>query len=147
MRPTVPRAARLVPAAYALFVGLNGHAAPDPPEDSRAARLAPAFHGTVRATYPDGRYQRLWLKPDGHWTGRGRGGSPSAGKWSLKADRLCLHRTRPFPVPMKYCTPLPDDLHVGAAWPAKDLRGRSITLSVHAGGRSGDVQPEHGKTP
>jgi hypothetical protein len=160
MRPT-PRAARLAPAAYALFLGLNSQAAPDAPKSdapkSDAAkaeasadqkhRLEPLFGATVKATYPDGRFQRYQLAPDGSWTGIGRRGGHSAGRWSLKADRLCLRRTRPVPAPIKYCTPLPEDLHIGASWPAKDLGGGPITLSLVKGGRSSPVQDGAGKTP
>ena len=95
--------------------------------------VALAFGNTIKATYPDGRYQRYWLQPDGTWRAIGRRGKASSGKWSQKGDELCLKQTKPFPSPVKYCTPFPATTKVGASWPAKDAGGGKITLSLVKG--------------
>jgi hypothetical protein len=125
------RALRLTPAAYALFLGLNAAAADAPPQAPKS--LAAAFGNTVKATYPDGRFQRYWFQPDGTWRAIGRRGHASSGRWKAHGDEVCLKQTKPIPSPMKYCTTFPSDAHVGSSWPAKDMGGGAITLSVVKG--------------
>lgn len=96
--------------------------------------LALAFGNTVVSTYADGRHQYLWLKADGGWTGIARDGKTLAGEWSLAKDgRVCLRQRHPPTLPFAYCTRLPQSGAVGASWPARDVLGRSITLSLVAG--------------
>ena len=118
----------LISAAAVLLAADAAHAAP------ATGGLAAAFGNTVKATYPDGRFQRYWLQPDGTWRAIGRRGKPSSGKWTQKGDDLCLRQTKPFPAPTKYCTPFPASTKVGASWPAKDAGGGKITLSLVKGG-------------
>ena len=96
--------------------------------------IAAAFGNTVKATYPDGRFQRYWLKADGTWRAIGRRGTASSGKWTQKGETLCLKQAKPFPSPFKYCTAFPSTGAVGASWPAKDAGGGKITLSLVKGG-------------
>ncbi|MBW8813488.1 MAG: hypothetical protein JF588_08690 [Caulobacterales bacterium] len=130
------RALRLTPAAYALFLGLNAAAA-DTPKDAPAKdvpkSLASAFGNTVKATYPDGRFQRYWFQPDGSWRAIGRRGHSSSGHWTAHGDEVCLKQSKPIPSPMKYCTTFPASARVGSSWPAKDMGGGAITLSVVKG--------------
>ena len=104
------------------------------PADAAPQAVSAAFGNTIKATYPDGRFQRYWLQPDGTWRAIGRRGKPSSGKWTQKGDELCLRQTKPFPAPTKYCTPFPATTKVGASWPAKDAGGGKITLSLVKGG-------------
>lgn len=129
------KALRLAPATYALFLGLNAAAAPDaaPTYADVPKSLKSAFGNTVKATYPDGRFQRYWFRPDGSWRAIGRRGRPSSGHWTAHGDRVCLKQSRPIPSPFKYCTTFPADAHVGSSWPAKDMGGGPITLSVLRG--------------
>lgn len=113
-----------------------------PPAVSASAPAAPnltaAFTGTIISTYPDGRMGRLWLRPDGVYAARGRRGDPSFGHWRLVGQRLCLRQSRPLPIPLSYCAPLPS---TGAAsgWSGRAVAGEPITIRV-VPGRSGEPQ-------
>jgi len=107
---------------------------------ARPMRAAPepygvtvAFGNTVKALYADGGYQRLWLKPNGSWEAVGRRGKVSAGRWSLKDNRVCLQQSNPFPVPFLYCTAFPASGGIGAVWTARDWQGAPIRLTVVKG--------------
>jgi hypothetical protein len=104
-----------------------GVAAPDP------HGVAAAFGNTIKAQYPDGRYQRLWLHADGAWEAVGRRGYWSSGKWSLKGDKVCLKQAKPFPAPFKYCTDFPSAGSLGAVWTSRDMSGEPIRLTVVRG--------------
>ena len=96
--------------------------------------FAAAFDNTVKATYPDGRFQRYWFKADGTWRAIGRRGTASSGKWTRKGDKVCLKQAKPFASPFRYCTTFPGDGAPGSSWPAKDAGGGKITLSLMKGG-------------
>ena len=97
------------------------------------ARVAAAFGNTVVSTYPDGRNQLIWLEPDGRWTGLSRTRKALAGKWTVKADKLCMRQQTPPTLPFSYCTAFPPDAHVGAAWMSKDFGGTPIQLKLVRG--------------
>jgi hypothetical protein len=118
----------LISAAAVLLAAGAAHAAP------ATGGLAEAFGNTVKATYPDGRFQRYWFKADGTWRAIGRRGTASSGKWTQAGERVCLKQTKPFAGPFKYCTQFPDGARLGASWPAKDAGGGKITLSLVKGG-------------
>jgi hypothetical protein len=101
--------------------------------DTPPRGVAAAFGNTIRAIYPDGRYQRLWLHADGSWDALGRRGYWSGGKWSLKESKVCLRQTRPFPAPFKYCTDFPEDGGVGVVWTSRSMDGEPIRLTVVKG--------------
>jgi hypothetical protein len=122
--------ARTVLPAYAMFFGLNVQAAEPAPEPKG---VTAAFGNTIKATYPDGKHQRIWLKSDGAWEAIGRRGLASAGKWSVKDGRVCLRQTRPFPAPFRYCTDFPAEGGVGARWTGKDITGTPIDLTLVKG--------------
>lgn len=124
--PRFLRGARVGLAAYAAFAGLNAQAASL--EDLKAA-----FGNTVLALYPDGRSQRIWLKADGTYEAVGRSGRPSAGKWSIRGERVCLKQSRPFWAPISYCTAFPSGGDVGVTWTGRDLKGVPIRLTLVKG--------------
>ena len=129
IRPNVLNVIPLATAACALLAGIGAQAAP--PSEPRG--VAAAFGNTVKALYPDGKHQRIWLKEDGTWEAIGRRGKPSSGKWSMKGDKVCLKQSRPFPAPFSYCTAFPDDGGIGAVWASKDITGQPIRLTVVEG--------------
>ena len=92
-----------------------------------------AFGNTVKAQYSDGKFQRLWFKADGSWEAVGRRGKFSAGRWSLKDDRVCLKQSNPFPAPFRYCTIFPAAGGIGAVWTSRDWQGEPIRLTVVKG--------------
>jgi len=95
------------------------------------ARVATAFGNTVMSVYPDGRSQKIWLTPDGAWTGLSRRGNPLAGKWTEKGDKVCLRQTKPPTLPMSFCQAFPQDPEKGIE--AKDLGGTPIHLKLVKG--------------
>jgi hypothetical protein len=100
---------------------------------AETARLSPVFGNTVKALYPDGKAQRLWFKADGTWEAVGRRGKWSAGKWSVKDDKICLKQSKPFPAPFKYCTAFPANGGPGVVWTSRDMYGEPIRLTVVKG--------------
>ena len=117
----------LIPAAALTLAAsaLTAHAA-DP-----TSRVATAFGNTVLSIYPDGRSQKIWLQPDGTWTGLSRRGHELAGKWTLKGDKVCLRQTHPPTLPFSFCHTFPDDPEIGVD--AKDLTGTPIHLKLVTG--------------
>ncbi|WP_293906464.1 hypothetical protein [Phenylobacterium sp.] len=118
---------RPILAACALLLLTAGGAMAAP------AGIAAAFGNTVKATYPDGRFQRYWFKADHTWHAIGRRGTASSGKWTQNGETVCLKQTKPFPAPLKYCTNFPSTGAVGSSWPSKDAGGGRITLSLVKG--------------
>ena len=89
---------------------------------------------TVKALYPDGRYQWLWFNADGTWEAFGRRGKWSSGKWSQKdASHVCLKQSKPIPIPLGYCTAFPAGSGVGAVWTSKSMEGEPIKVTVVRG--------------
>lgn len=96
--------------------------------------VSAAFGNTVKALYPDGRYQWLWFNADGTWEAFGRRGKWSSGKWSQKdASHVCLKQSKPIPIPFNYCTDFPAGSSVGAVWSSKSLEGEPIRVTVVKG--------------
>src|SRR5688572_22255925 len=117
----------------ALSLSLSLAAAASAAEPARGG-VSAAFGNTVKALYPDGRYQWLWFKADGTWEAFGRRGKWSSGKWALKAgDKVCLKQSRPIPIPLDYCTTFPANGSVGAVWTSKSLEGEPIKVTVVKG--------------
>lgn len=111
--------------AFALAAGQAPQAAwASPPIEA-------AFGNTVVSTFPDGKTQHIWFEADGAYSASGRRGQRSSGRWSLKGAEVCLRQLRPFPAPIVYCTPAPQD--VSAAWTAKALDGRPVRLQLVRG--------------
>jgi hypothetical protein len=113
-------------AACATFAGQEAQAAgPDP--------IAPAYGNTVLATYADGRSQKIWLHPDGRWTGLGRNGARLAGRWQLKGEKVCMRQSMPPTLPIAFCTPFPQHSQPGVQWASHDAAGRPVRLSLQRG--------------
>jgi hypothetical protein len=93
--------------------------------------VATAFGNTVMSIYADGRSQKLWLQPDGTWTGLSRRGNPLAGKWTQKGKKICLRQTHPPTLPLSFCQAFPQDPEKGVD--ARDLAGRAIHLKLVKG--------------
>jgi hypothetical protein len=103
-------------------------------EPARTGGVAAAFGNTVKALYPDGRYQWLWFNPDGTWEAFGRRGKWSSGKWSQKGSgQVCLKQSKPLPIPLNYCTAFPASGGVGAVWASKSMEGEPIKVTVVKG--------------
>ncbi|MBV9509132.1 MAG: hypothetical protein JO303_02475 [Caulobacteraceae bacterium] len=122
-------AAVLITAALA--ASLAAGAAADP-SSADAARVSEAFGNTIISTYPDGRTAELWLKPGGAYSAKGRRGDPSSGRWTVKGSKLCLKQSRPLPMFISYCTPIPDG-GMGHAWSAKAVTGEPIRVQLIKG--------------
>lgn len=123
------RGAVILGAAFALGY-VPGASAAEAPRG-----IAAAFGNTLKATYPDGRFQRYWFGKDGTWRAIGRRGKPSSGKWMLKGEQVCLRQSKPFPSPTRFCTDFPSNGALGSSWQAKDVSGKPVKLSLLAGGR------------
>ena len=95
--------------------------------------VAAAFGNTVKALYPDGKYQWLWFKADGTWEAFGRRGKWSSGKWSEKDAKVCMKQSKPIPIPFKYCTDFPANGGVGAVWSSRSMEGDPIKVTVVRG--------------
>ena len=107
-------------------------AAPPAASDSP---VAVAFGNTIVSTYPDGRFQQIWLQPDGRWTGLSRTRKDLAGTWTVKGDKVCMRQQKPPTLPFSYCTPIPPDARVGVTWSAKDFGGTPIRMKLVDGDR------------
>lgn len=93
--------------------------------------VAATFGNTVLSVYPDGRSQKIWMQPDGNWTGLSRRGTPLAGSWTLKGGKVCLRQSKPPTLPVSFCQPFPADPAKGLD--AKDLLGNPIHLRLVKG--------------
>ena len=95
-------------------------------------RLEAAFSNTIVSTYPDGRIGKLWLEPDGSYSGLGRRGDSSSGRWKVKGERICFRQSRPIPIPFSHCAPMVDG-DVGAVWGGKAVTGEPLAITLVAG--------------
>ncbi|HTI67960.1 MAG TPA: hypothetical protein VL460_10500 [Caulobacteraceae bacterium] len=96
------------------------------------ADLAATFDNTLVSTYADGRSAKLWLDADGRYTGEGRRGDASGGRWSVKGEKLCFKQSRPLPVLFAYCAPMVEG-GVGTIWRTKSVFGEPITVELVRG--------------
>jgi hypothetical protein len=104
------------------------------PTAAETRGVAAAFGNTVKALYPDGRYQWLWFKPDGSWEAFGRRGKWSSGKWSEKdTGKVCMKQSKPIPIPFKFCTDFPANGGVGAVWTSTSMEGDPIKVTLVRG--------------
>jgi hypothetical protein len=93
--------------------------------------IAATFGNTVVSTYSDGRSQKIWISPDGTWSGLSRRGAPLAGKWTLKGEKVCLRQTHPPTLPFSFCQVLPADPATGVD--SRDFSGAPIHLRLVTG--------------
>ena len=128
------RIALIIPTlalAAATCAATATHAADATGKDEGKANVAATFGNTVLSVYPDGRAQKIWLKPDGSWTGLSRRGNDLAGTWSVKGPKVCLKQSKPPTLPISFCQPFPEDPAKGLE--AKDLTGTPIHLKLVKG--------------
>jgi hypothetical protein len=113
----------LLAAFLAAPIGLQ--AAPATP-----SKVEAAFGNTVLTIDPDGRSRKIWLKPDGTWTGLSRRGLNLAGTWTAQGDKVCIKQSKPR-LPGSMCNRFPTEL--GASLPAKDPTGKTIQIKLVKG--------------
>ncbi len=89
-----------------------------------------AFGNTLLTIDPDGRSRKIWLKPDGTWTGLSRRGLDLAGAWSVNGDKVCLKQSKPR-LPGSMCEKFPAQM--GASLKAKDPSGKTVQLKLVKG--------------
>ena len=115
----------LLPLALALALPAISVRAADAP-----ANVAAAFGNTVMTIDPDGRSRKIWLQPDGTWTGLSRRGLDLAGKWTVKGEKVCLTQSKPH-LFGSMCEVFPSDPKVGID--AKDPTGKQVHLKLVKG--------------
>jgi hypothetical protein len=103
-----------------------------PAPEASPADIEPAFSNTIVSTYPDGRKARLWLNPDGAYRAQGQRGDHSSGRWSLRADKLCLKQKKPMSIPFAYCTQVRRG-GIGTSWMGRAVTGERIRIQLVAG--------------
>jgi hypothetical protein len=109
-----------------LAAPLAAHAAAaTPPESVKAA-----FGNTVLTIDPDGRSRKIWLQPDGTWTGLSRRGLDLAGKWTVQGDKVCLTQSKPR-LFGSMCEKFPTE--VGGGIEAKDPTGKVVQVKLVKG--------------
>jgi hypothetical protein len=108
-----------------LAAPLGAEAAP-----ALSANVSAAFGNTVLTIDPDGRSRKIWLQPDGTWTGLSRRGLDLAGKWKVKGDKVCLSQSKPR-LFGSMCQMFPTDPKVGID--TKDPMGKVIYLKLVKG--------------
>ena len=114
---------RLALAGFLAATAPGAHAAD-------TAKVASAFGNTVVSVDPDGRSRKIWLQPDGSWTGLSRRGLALAGKWTVKGEKVCLTQSKPK-LFGSMCEVFPSDPKVGID--AKDPTGTPIHLKLVKG--------------
>lgn len=127
------RTALIVPALVlaAACAATAVYAAEPAKAPAEKANVAATFGNTVLSIYPDGRAQKIWMQPDGSWTGLSRRGNPLAGKWTVKGEKVCLRQSKPPTLPISFCEPFPADPAKGVE--SKDLTGTPIHLRLVKG--------------
>lgn len=113
----------LLLTAAALAAPLGAHAAP-------SSTVSAAFGNTVKIIDPDGRSRKIWLAPDGTWTGKSRRGLDLAGKWREDGDKVCLSQSKPR-LFGSLCQTFPSDPERGVE--AKDPGGQTVQLKLVKG--------------
>jgi hypothetical protein len=94
-----------------------------------SANVSAAFGNTLLTIDPDGRSRKIWLQPDGTWTGKSRRGLELAGKWKADGDKVCLSQSKPA-LFGSMCQTVPE---LGKGAEAKDPTGTTIRLKLVKG--------------
>ncbi|MFC3077712.1 hypothetical protein ACFODL_06390 [Phenylobacterium terrae] len=95
----------------------------------QSADVSAAFGNTLLTIDPDGRSRKIWLQPDGTWTGLSRRGLDLAGKWTVKGDKVCLTQSKPR-LPGSMCERFPPQ--PGASLQTK-AQGKTVQLKLVKG--------------
>jgi hypothetical protein len=120
----------LVPLAAAALAVLGLGAASSVGAAAPAANVAAAFGNTIVSIDPDGRSRKIWLRPDGSWTGLSRRGLALAGKWTVKDGKVCLSQSKPR-LFGSLCQVFPTDPRTGID--TKDPTGTAVHLKLVRG--------------
>ncbi len=99
-------------SALVLFAVLTAAPIVSRAADAPPANVKAAFRNTFLTIDSDGRTRKIWLEPDGSWTGKSRRGLDLAGKWKMNGEKLCLSQSKPA-LPIDLCQTLPNDLKLG----------------------------------
>ncbi|MHB8283321.1 MAG: hypothetical protein ACYDD1_01460 [Caulobacteraceae bacterium] len=94
-----------------------------------AGNIKSAFGNTLLVIDPDGRSRKIWLTPDGTWTGLSRRGLDLAGRWRMDGDKVCLSQSKPA-LPGSLCQRFPDDLTLGGPATKAASQGRDMLKLV-----------------
>ena len=121
----------LLIAAILTLAGGATARADNVPADPGRPDVAVTFGNTVMSIYPDGRSQKIWMHPDGTWSGQSRKGMPLAGRWTMRGDKVCLRQSRPPTLPISFCQTFPKDPDLGLT--SRDLMGQTIHLQIVKG--------------
>ena len=111
--------------AAVLATPMTSQAAP-----ASQAHVESAFGNTVLTIDPDGRSRKIWLRPDGTWTGLSRRGLDLAGKWTVRGDKVCLSQSKPR-LFGSMCETFPTQPEAGVE--AKDPSGKAVRLKLVKG--------------
>lgn len=95
-----------------------------------SANVKAAFGNTVLTIDPDGRSRKIWLKPDGTWTGLSRRGLDLAGKWTVRGDEVCLTQSKP-PLFGRLCDRFPTAFEDEVE--TQDPTGKTVRLKLVKG--------------
>jgi hypothetical protein len=98
--------------------------------DAPPANVKAAFGNTLLTIDPDGRSRKIWLQPDGTWTGLSRRGLDLAGTWIVDGDKVCLSQSKPA-LPGHLCKVFPTDIKSGSE--TKDPSGKAVELKLVKG--------------
>lgn len=120
---------RMTKAAL-LLVALLASPASAASAQSAPPDVAAAFGNTVLTVDPDGRSRKIWLNPDGSWTGLSRRGLDLAGQWTVKGEQVCLKQSKPR-LPGSLCERFPSK--PGVVIQAKDPTGKAVQLKLVKG--------------
>lgn len=97
---------------------------------AQRANVSAAFGNTVLIIDPDGRSRKIWLRPNGTWTGLSRRGLDLAGDWTVQGDKICLTQSKPR-LFGSMCEKLPTEPEVSIE--AKDPTGKTVHLKLVEG--------------
>jgi len=100
------------------------------PAAAAPADASAAFGNTVLIVDPDGRSRKIWLQPNGAWTGMSRRGLDLAGTWTVKGEKVCIKQSKPR-LPGSLCETFPT--RIGATVTAKDPSGKAVRLRLAKG--------------
>ena len=114
----------LLLSAALLAAPLAAQAASEP-----SANVKAAFGNTLLTIDPDGRSRKIWLQPDGTWTGLSRRGLDLAGKWKVDGEKVCLSQSKPA-LPGSMCQKLSE---AEAGSEVKDPTGKTVRLKLVKG--------------
>jgi len=112
---------------YAVLIAspIAAHAA-----DATPGNVKAAFGNTLLTIDSDGRSRKIWLQPDGSWTGLSRRGLDLAGHWKMDGDKVCLTQSKPA-LFGSLCQTFPTDLEAGVE--SKDPTGKMVELKLVKG--------------